>query len=189
MSLPVRTAVAAGLLAVCGLALAAPRPLVAAKSRIDFSVKEMGVTVSGQFRKFEATIDLDPARPEASKAEVIVDIASLTTGDADTDAIAVDKPWLDKLGFPKATFRSTAVKSPAPNRYEVSGVLTIRGKARPIVVPLTTAAQADGGLLATGGFSVRRSDFGIGGGEWNEGDLVADDVPVTFSLTLGPTAR
>ncbi|MFT4045130.1 MAG: YceI family protein [Solimonas sp.] len=181
-----RLAVAAVLLLVAGSAIAAPRPLIAAKSRIDFSVKEMGVAVSGRFRTFSAAIDLDPAKPENSKAEVTVDIASLTTGDADADAIAVDKPWLDRIDFPKATFKSMSVKGVAANRYEVKGQLTIRGKSREITVPLTTEPQADGSLQASGAFSVRRSDFAIGGGEWNEGDVVADDVPVTFHLTLGP---
>ncbi|MGH8444448.1 MAG: YceI family protein, partial [Solimonas sp.] len=184
-----KLAVAAILLGSAGLAAAAPRPLLAAKSRIDFSVKEMGVTVSGQFRKFDAVIDLDPAKPEASKAEVTVDIASLTTGDADADAIAVDKPWLNKLDFPKATFKSTAVKGTAANRYEVKGQLTIRGKSREITVPLVTEPQTDGSIVASGELSIKRSDFAIGGGEWNEGDVVANDVPVKFRLTLGAAAR
>ncbi|WP_043114492.1 YceI family protein [Solimonas soli] len=183
-----RLAIFAVLLAAAGSALAAPRPLIAAKSRIDFSVKEMGVSVSGQFRKFDAKIDLDPARPENSTAEVSVDIASLTTGDNDADAIAVDKPWLNKIEFPKASFKSTSVKGLAANRYEVRGTLTIRGKSREIVVPLATEPQADGTLKASGAFSVKRSDFAIGGGEWNEGDVVADDVPVKFALTLGAAA-
>jgi polyisoprenoid-binding protein YceI len=186
MSTSFRFAIAALLFGIAGSALAAPRPLVAAKSRIDFSVKEMGVTVSGQFRKFDATIDLDPVKPENSKADVTVDIGSLTTGDADADAIAVDKPWLNKIDFPKAAFKSTSVKGLAANRYEVKGQLTIRGKTRDITVPLTTESQADGSVVASGEFSVKRSDFAIGGGEWNEGDVVADAVPVKFRLTLGP---
>jgi len=185
MSLPLRCALAALLIATTAGVHAEPRPLIAAKSRIDFSVKQMGVAVSGQFRKFDANIDLDTAKPENSKAEVSVDIGSLYTGDQDADAIALDKPWLNKIDFPKATFKSTSVKGLAPNRYEVKGTLTIRGKSREIIVPLTTEAQADGTLKATGSFSIQRADFAIGGGEWNEGDLVANEVPVKFSLLLG----
>lgn len=184
-SLCSRTLLAAALLAASALAQAAPRPLLAEQSRIEFSIKEMGVSVSGRFARFTADIELDPARPAASTARVSVDIGSLTTGDADADAIAIDKPWLDKADFPKATFASMAVSSPAPGRYEVRGRLTIRGVTRELVVPLTTAPQPGGRLLATGGFVLKRSDFGIGGGEWNEGDLVADAVDVHFRLLLG----
>lgn len=184
MIVPLRIA-AAALLLFAGVSQAAPRPLLAANSRIEFSIKEMGVTVSGQFRRFTAAVDLDPAKPETSSAQISVDIASLTTGDSDADTIAVDQPWLDKTEFPKAQFTSSAVKRVATDRYEVQGTLTIRGKSREITVPLTTTSQTHGGLVASGGFTIHRSDFAIGGGEWNEGDVVADDVLVSFKLALG----
>lgn len=164
---------------------AAARPLIADKSRITFSVKEMGVTVSGRFQRFDAAIDLDPAKPETSSAKLSVDIASLTTGNADADTIALDEPWLNRRAFPQATFVSSAVERRGDDRYAVTGTLTIRGKSRTLVVPLTTAAQADGSLVARGGFTIRRSEFAVGGGEWNQGDVVADEVPVSFELTLG----
>lgn len=180
-----RCLAAAALLLFASVSQAAALPLIAAKSRIEFSIKEMGVTVSGQFSRFDAVVDLDPAKPEALSAKISVDIASLTTGDSDADAIAVDKPWLNKAAFPKARFTSSAVRRVAAGRYEVQGMLTIRGKTREITVPLATITQGDGTMLATGSFSLQRSDFDIGGGEWNEGDVVANDVAVTFRLTLG----
>ncbi|HET8881697.1 MAG TPA: YceI family protein [Solimonas sp.] len=177
--------IAFGLLFGTAMVHAAPRPLIADKSRITFSVKEMGVSVSGRFSRFDAAIDLDPAKPETSSATLSVDIASLTTGNADADTIALDAPWLDQRAFPKATFVSSAVERSGDDRYTVRGTLTIRGKARAIVVPLTAAAQTDRGLVVRGGFTIRRSDFAIGGGEWNESGVVADEVPVSFELTLG----
>src|SRR3546814_16740898 len=65
--------VAAALLLFAGAVAAAPRPLIAANSRIEFSIKEMGVTVSGQFTRFDAIIDLDPMKPEPSSAKLSVD--------------------------------------------------------------------------------------------------------------------
>lgn len=182
---PLVQMLAASLIAATSLsALAAPRTLVAEKSDISFAVKQMGVEVSGRFQRFDAQIDLDSADLTASSAIVTVDISSLTTGDADADEIALDKPWLDSAAFPKATFTSSAVRRAGAKRFEATGTLAIRGKPREITVPFETTVQADGSMLVTGGFSVRRSDFGIGGGEWNEGDLVANDVPVRFSLQL-----
>lgn len=187
MNVATRITALALLLAIAP-AQAGPRPLLAAQSRIEFSVKEMGVTVSGQFRRFDADIDFDPAKPAGARVAVTVDIASLTTGDDDADRIALDKPWLDRAGFPKASFVSSAVSAGGGTRYLARGRLTIRGVSREISVPLSAEPQPDGGLLARGGFTVRRADFGIGGGEWNEGGVVADEVPVTFSLRLGPAA-
>jgi polyisoprenoid-binding protein YceI len=181
-----KPALAALLLLAAGSAVAAERPVDKAGSEIGFSVKQMGVPVSGRFTRYDAKIDLDVAKPELSRAELSVEIASLTTGDADSDAVALDKPWLNKLDFPKATFKSTTVRALGPNRYEAKGLLTIRGKPREVTVPFAAQDLSGGATLLSGQFTLRRADFGIGGGEWNEGDLVANDVPVTFKLKLAP---
>jgi polyisoprenoid-binding protein YceI len=167
-------------------ASAAPRTLVPAKSEVAFSVKQMGVAVDGHFGSFTARIDLDPAKPAASSAEVTVDIASLSTGDADADSTARDQPWLDAATYRSASFKSSAVRLAAPDRYEVTGTLTLRGQSRPLNVTVTTQTQADGVTVASGAFTLLRTDFGIGGGEWNQGDVVAKDVAVHFRFSLAP---
>jgi polyisoprenoid-binding protein YceI len=179
-----RPLAAIALAAACLPVLAAPRVLVPEKSRIEFAVKQMGVEVSGQFKRFDAQIVLDSADAAASSANVTVDIASLSTGDADADAVALDKPWLNLAGFAQATFTSSAVRSTGADTFEATGMLDIRGEPREISVPFTLAEQADGSATVSGSFTVRRADFGIGGGEWNEGDLVANEVPVRFTLHL-----
>ena len=164
---------------------AAERPVIAAKSEIGFTVKQMGVAVSGTFKRYTAKISLDPAKPESASAEIEVEIASISTGTDEGDQTAIDKPWLDAADFPRAKFKSSTVRALGGDKYEVKGALTIRGKPRDATVPLTLKTGADGVTLATGEFGVRRTDFGIGGGEWNEGDLVANDVPVHFRFALG----
>ena len=181
--------IALALLFACASATAAERPLVAAKSEIGFSVKQMGVAVSGDFKHFSAKIDLDSNKPEAASAEIAVDVASVSTGTDEGDQTAVDKAWLDATGFPKATFKSSAVRSLGGDRYEAKGLLSIKGKPREITVPFTLTKQPDGGAIVAGDFRIRRTDFGVGGGEWNQGDLVANEVPIHFRLTLGKESK
>ena len=165
-------------------ASAAERTLIAERSEIGFSVKQMGVAVSGRFTRFTARIDLDPGTPEKSSAEISVDVASIDTGSEEGDETAVDQPWLDAAGFPKATFKSTSVRALGADRYEARGPLTIKGKPREVTVPFTLKRAADGTATVAGDFQIRRTDFGVGGGEWNEDDLVANDIPIRFRLTL-----
>lgn len=164
---------------------AAERPLIPAKSEIGFTVKQMGVGVSGNFREFTAHIDLDPQKPEAGKAHIEVTTASITTGEPKADTEALAKPWLDAAGFPKASFASQEIHALGQGRYEVKGKLTIKGKMREVKVPVTLENQPDGTALLAGEFTLLRTDFGIGGGEWNEEELVASEVPVRFRFTLG----
>jgi polyisoprenoid-binding protein YceI len=180
-----RFALAVVLLAIAGQSAAGERTVVADKSEIGFSVKQMGVAVSGAFRRFSGSVNLDPAKIESASAQISVEIASISTGSEEGDETALDKPWLDAAGFPKATFKSSAVRALGGERYEARGALSIRGKPREITVPFTLKSAADGTTVAAGDFRIRRTDFGIGGGEWNEADLVADEVPVHFKLTLG----
>jgi polyisoprenoid-binding protein YceI len=158
--------------------------IVPDKSEIGFTVSQMGVGVSGHFKKFNADIQLDPARPEAGNAEIVVDIASISTGEPDADSEAMTKPWLNAADFPQARFKSSSLRALGGERYEVKGLLSLKGKPRELTVPFTLKTQPDGTRVASGEFSLRRTDFGIGGGEWNEGDLVANEVPVRFRLTL-----
>ncbi len=165
-------------------AQAAPRVVDPATSEITFQVTQMGVDVSGRFTRFDGTVELDPAKPDGASARINVDIASLSTGDADADAVALEEAWLNQAGFPKASFESSKLKLLGGNRYEASGTLNIRGKARPLTVPLTIDKARDGSLNVAGALQLNRADFGIGGGEWNDSDLVANTVPVKFRLHL-----
>jgi len=167
-------------------AASAGRALDLRGSEIAFSVKQMGVPVSGRFQRFDAQLQFDPAQPQSASAQISVDIASVDAGSEEANTVAVDKPWLDRAGFPRATFTSSAVRALGGNRYEARGLLTIKGRPREITVPFTAQPQPGGATLLSGQFTIRRADFGIGGGEWDESDLVGAEVPVTFRLRLAP---
>jgi polyisoprenoid-binding protein YceI len=169
-----------------GPAAAAERALVPAKSEIAFSVKQMGVSVSGSFRRYVAQIDLDPAAIDKARAQIEIDTASLTTGDDEADAVATEKAWLDVAGFPKAAFSSQQVRALGGDRFEATGTLTIKGQSKPLTVPFSLKAAPDGSAVASGEFKIQRVAFGIGGGEWNEGDMVSPEVAIRFRLTLAP---
>ncbi len=176
---------AAVLLCVSCAALAAPRPLITGESKIEFSVKEMGVAVPGEFTRFQANIDINPEKLEKSSADLHIEVGSLTTGSEEADAIAVDPNWLDKDHAPQAIFKSSVIKVLAAGRFEAKGTLSIRNKVRDLVIQFNSADQADGKTVITSNFIIKRSEFGIGGGIWNEGGVVAEEIPVKVKLTLG----
>ncbi len=170
-------------------AYAAPRTVLPEESLIEFTVKEMGVPVPGSFKRFEAAIDIDAAKPEKSSARMRIEVASLTTGNEEADAIAVDPNWLDKAHAPYAVFKSTAIRALGSGRYEARGTLNIRNRERDITFQFSSSDQAGGKTVIAGEFVIRRSEFGIGGGEWNEGGVVAEEIPVKVRLTLAPAKR
>jgi len=176
----------------CGTAQAAPRALVPAESRIDFVVKEMGVPVQGSFQRFEATIAIDAQDPARSSAELRIAVGSLSTGTPEADAIAVDKDWLDKDHAPWAKFSARSFRDLGGGHFEARGQLELRNRPRELVLRFASTEQPGGRTLITSDFVIRRSEFGIGAGEWNEAGVVAEEIPVKVRLMLaapGQAAR
>jgi polyisoprenoid-binding protein YceI len=151
------------------------------KSRIAFTFKQMNVPLEGGFPKFKANLVFDAASPETGKAEIEVDLGSIDTGSTDGDTEAKRKPWFNAASFPKAKFVSTAVKSTGPDRLQVSGTLTIKGRSRDVTVPVTMKREP-GGTAFEGAFPLLRLQYAIGEGPWADTDTVADEVQVRFRI-------
>lgn len=169
-------------------AMATPKTLVPEESQIEFVVKEMGVPVSGRFKRFDMALDFDPARPEHASAWLRIDVGSLSTGNEEADAIAVDADWMDKARAPFAEFRSTSIRILGPGRFEASGTLTMRNRQRVVSVQFASAEGPGGRTILNGSFVIRRRDFGIGGGVWNQDGVVAEEIPVKAHLTFVPAS-
>lgn len=161
----------------------ADQKLVPAQSEIVFVSKQMGVHVEGHFKKFDAQLAFDPAKPEVSKIAFTVDVASATLGVPETDAELPKATWFNTSKFPQATFQSTAVKGLGGGKFEVSGTLGIKGATRNVVVPVVVT-QAGATTNATGTFSLKRLGYQIGQNEWADTSMVADDVQVKFKFAL-----
>ncbi|HEY8608315.1 MAG TPA: YceI family protein [Noviherbaspirillum sp.] len=152
------------------------------KSAIAFAYQQMGVKMDGKFRKFNAQLRFDPAKAAAAKASFEVDLLSVDLDSGEAEQEVADKAWFNSKAFPTARFVSTAVKPLGGNRYEVAGQLSIKGKARDIVVPATFAEQGKTAVFS-GSFALRRADYAIGEGTWSKFDVVANDVVVNFRIT------
>jgi polyisoprenoid-binding protein YceI len=155
-----------------------------AQSRLGFSLKQMNVPTEGGFRRFVAGATFDPAKPEAGQFRIEIDINSIDTGSEDGDSEVRRPMWFDSARYPKATFASNQVRKEADGSLTVFGNITIKGQTRPYSTPVSLVRQPGGGYLAQGHFQLKRSDFGIGGGDWD--DVVANTVDVRFKIVLLP---
>ena len=159
------------------------------KSQITFVSKQMGVPVDGRFRKFDAKITVDPAKPETGKAQLEIDLASIDTGSGEADAEVKGKAWFNSAAFPKASFVSSQVRAIGNGRYEALGKLTIKGTTRDVVAPFTVRQEA-GGALFDGSFTLNRLQFKIGEGVWTDTSTVADEIQIKFKVFVaGDSAK
>jgi polyisoprenoid-binding protein YceI len=165
------------------LSAGAQQKIIPGKSTIRFVTKQMNVPVEGQFRKFDATIAFDPAKPDATKAEFDVDLGSIDLGSEEGETEAKRKLWLNVEGFPRAKFVAHSVKALGGGKFEARGPLTIKGTSREIVAPFTLT-DAAGVRTVEGQFPLKRLQYKIGEGPWSDTDTVADDVLVRFKFAL-----
>lgn len=161
----------------------AQQSLVPAQSEIAFTSTQMGVPVNGKFKNFTAQIAFDPKKLGASKITFTIDVGSASFGVADLDAEVAKAAWFDAKRYPQATFQSVAVKEAGGGKFDVIGRLVIKSVVRDLVVPVAVA-QTPAATTATGAFTIRRLDFGIGEGDWKDTALVSNEVQVKFKLLL-----
>jgi polyisoprenoid-binding protein YceI len=170
-------------LVLLAFAASAQQKIDPAKSSIRFVTRQMNVPVEGRFPKFDATVAFDPAKPEATKAEFEVDLASIDLGNDEGNTEARRKAWLNIDAFPKARFVASSVKALGGGKFEAAGPLTIKGTSQNVVAPFTLT-EAGAARTVEGQFALKRLQFKIGEGPWSDTETVADEVIVRFRFVL-----
>lgn len=169
----------AGAMMVTLSTLAADSGIDVAKSTLIATFKQEGVPVDSPFKRFSGRIVYDPANVAGASASLDVETGSLDIGDEAYNAEVRKKEWFDSATYPKATFRSTAIKAGAAGKFEATGALTVKGRVLTVTVPVTV--QKLGAVNAFDGtLIISRKAFGIGDPIWN--DVVDDKVSVRFHL-------
>ncbi|CAB3749527.1 YceI family protein [Paraburkholderia solisilvae] len=153
----------------------------AAHSTITATSKQMNVPVEGKFSKFSAQLVFDPAKPASGSAQVSVDMTSYDLGDETYNDEVRGKDWFDAKTYPTATFVSSAIAPAGADKFNVTGKLTIKGKAQSVVVPVTVTTQGAAHVF-DGSLTIKRSQYDVGLGEWKDTSVVADDVVIRFHL-------
>lgn len=153
------------------------------KSIIMFVSKQMSVPVEGMFKKFTAHVRINPAKPEAGKAHIEIDLASIDAGGAEANDEVKGKSWFNVAEFPKAEFVSSSVKALGAGKFEAAGKMTIKGKSMEVRAPFTLKEEK-GELNIDGAFNLKRLEFGIGSGLWSDTSVVADEVQIKFHVVL-----
>jgi cytochrome b561/polyisoprenoid-binding protein YceI len=176
-----------------------------ANSTLEFRFRQAGATASGRFTRFRATLDWPAAvaataraTPDASTGavlEVVIDVASVDTADADRDSTLRSAELFAVEHFAQARFLArqltptagSAIATAAGTPLLARGSLQIRDRTRPIDVPLTLRLATESGKrVATlrGELPLKRLDYGVGQGEWQSTQWVDDEVVVRWDLRL-----
>lgn len=183
----------AGLIAL-SLALAALQSAEAADwkmdpaaSRLEFAAQFEKTPAPGVFKDFDVRLGFDGDSPAGGRLDVTIRVASADMASADINKAIAGAEWFDVARYPVAEFHATEIRrapaGSAPGRFVARGTLALKGVTQPLEVPLTWTPAA-GGAALDGEFSVKRSLFGIGTGEWAATNVIGADVVVKFHVQL-----
>lgn len=151
-------------------------------SRLGFSGTHTGATFTGVFEAWSADIRFDPARLDASSAQVVVMLASAKTGDSQYDGTLPSADWFDVANHPEAVFDvETFTRGDAPGTYLAAGALTLKGATAPLSLPFTLTIEGDRAVMS-GEAVIDRLAFGLGRGSDPTGDWVSKEISVTVAL-------
>lgn len=169
-------------LALPALANAADYAVQPAGSKLGFTSSFQGASFDGTFGKWTAAISYDAAKLSTSKFDVEVDLASVKTGDKDRDGALPGSDFFNVAKFPKAHFVTTGFRQ---NGAQViaDGNLTLRGVTKPVSLTVNFKPAGTGATLDVSG-TIKRLDFGVGGGDYADTSVIGADVKVNAHLVL-----
>lgn len=153
------------------------------KSNITFTATQNNAPVTGQFKSFTGSIQFDPEQLNTSHIEITVDLASVTTSYPQVADTLKTSDWFDVKLFPNAIFKASTFTKTADNTYQANGTLTLRDKTLPVTLNFKLETYSKTNATAKGSTTLKRTQFGVGKGDWAKTDEIKDDVQVNFTLT------
>lgn len=124
--------------------------------------------------------------PEARK------LAQLGSGPSPDDVKKIQARMLgpevlDAIRYPAIEFKMTSAEADGPGRLRVAGALTLRGRTRPVTVPVRFQRESTGAYTFDGEFTVRQTDFGMKPESVGLGTVkVKNEVRIRFHVSVVP---
>ena len=158
----------------------------------EFVARHLMVTkVRGGFSSIEGTIQVGE-NPADSIVDVIIDTASVSTGDPDRDGHIKSADFFDVDKYPEMRFVSTAVRADGSS-WTLDGDLTIKGVAKPVnlafeFVGLVTDPWGNQKAAFSAATTINREDWDL---NWNValetgGVLVSKKITIEIEMQAVP---
>lgn len=179
-----RPALLAGalLLALAGRPALAADYVQAPGSTLTFASQFQGEVFTGHFSRFTTTLSFDPQQLEQARLEVTIPLASATTANPERDSTLQGDDFFSSATFPQARYSASKFRHLGDNRYAADGTLTLRNVSHPVTLTFT---WTDGvAPVLAGKATVQRLDFGVGGGDWADLEMIPNAVAVSTRVNL-----
>jgi polyisoprenoid-binding protein YceI len=150
------------------------------KSKINFTIKNLGINVNGSFTGLKGTCNFDSKDLKNSEINVSVNSNSVDTKNKARDKHLKNDDYFDVEKFPLITFKSTKIEATKRvNRYLVEGNMIIKGITKPIKFEMLVSEKESNIEIKTS-FEINRRNFKVGGNSMVLSDTVKMDLAILF---------
>jgi len=156
------------------------------QSTLGFAATFQGAPFQGSFAQWHAAIRFDPAHLADARFDVSVDTTSADTGDADRDGALPGADFFNATKYPQAHYVTSDFTRLDDARVIAHGTLTLRDETHPLDLTVTFTPQPGGTALMDVAGTLKRLDYGVGGGEYADTSVIGNDVTVNAHLVLAP---
>ena len=154
----------------------------AAGSTLVFASKYDGEVFTGNFPGFDTRLSFDPANLAGARLEVSIPLAGARSGNPDRDSTLQGADFFNVAKFATAHYRADKFRALGGNQYAADGTLELRGVTKPVTLTFTWTPGAQ--PVLAGKATVKRLDFGVGGGDWADTKTIPDETAISTRVVL-----
>ncbi|WP_411851819.1 YceI family protein [Stenotrophomonas sp. LGBM10] len=172
--------------ALAGLMAAAPAfaadYVQAPGSVLVFATKYDGEVFTGSFPGFDTKLSFDPAKLDGAHLEVTIPLAGAKSGNSDRDSTLQGADFFNVGKFAQAKYSATKFRALGNNQFAADGTLELRGVSKPVTLTFTWTPGAQ--PVLSGKATVKRLDFGVGGGDWADTKNIPNETAISTKVVL-----
>ncbi|MEI7552527.1 MAG: YceI family protein [Verrucomicrobiota bacterium] len=155
-------------------------------SSVQFSLRHIISKFTGGFTKPAGTITVDRDHLENSSVHATIDVASLNTASPKREEHLWTDQFFNLAQYATMTFQSKAWKQTGPDTFDVTGLLTIKGVTKEVVLKTTLLGFGPGmrGMQLSAWEAstvIKKSEFDLAGPAML-GKALGDEVTVSIAI-------
>jgi polyisoprenoid-binding protein YceI len=156
-------------------------------------------SIHGSASDISGTVTFDPEKPGATKGKIVVAVNSMTLPNTMQQGHMRGPQWMDAAKYPEISFEAKELKN-AKTEGDVTtadavGTFTCKGISKDMTVPVKLTylkdklgdrtkgmpnAQQGDLLVIRANFSIKRTDFNINPGQYN--DKVSEQIELSLAI-------
>ena len=153
-----------------------------ASGALTFASQYQGETFVGSLPGFRTTMRFDPAALQDASLDVVIPLAGADTDNADRDSTLKAADFFDVARFAQARYTARGFTRLGDGSYSTDGTLELRGVRKPVTLTFTWTPGAQ--PVLAGKATVKRLDFGVGGGDWTDTKTIPNETAISTKVVF-----